>query len=57
MNSFKTLTNMDKFDFNNKVLVENTIKDLWGFQDAHELELENVWLGGDTKAEMLELRK
>ena len=56
MSEFKTLVNMDKFNFNNKVLVENTIKDLWGLQDAHELELDNAWLGCDTDNETLELR-
>tara|TARA_Y100000389_G_scaffold129100_1_gene126549 strand:+ start:195 stop:449 length:255 start_codon:yes stop_codon:yes gene_type:complete len=56
MSEFKTLVNMDKFDFNNKVLVESTIKDLWGLQDAHESELDNAWLGCDTDNETLELR-
>jgi len=56
MNSFKTLVNMDNFNFNNKVLVENTIKDLWGLQDAHESELDNAWLGCDTDEETVELR-
>ena len=57
MSEFKILTNMDKFDFNNKVLVESTIKDLWGLQDAHESELDDAWLGCDTDEETLELRK
>ena len=56
MNSFKTLVNIDRFDFNNKVLVESTIKDLWGLQDAHESELDNAWFGCDTDNETLELR-
>tara|TARA_R100001015_G_C4571443_1_gene129450 strand:+ start:456 stop:710 length:255 start_codon:yes stop_codon:yes gene_type:complete len=57
MNGFRILTNMDKFDFNNKVLVEDTIKDLWGLKDAHESELDDAWLGCDTDEETLELRK
>jgi hypothetical protein len=56
MSEFKTLVNMDNFNFNNKVLVESTIKNLWGLQDAHELELDNAWLGFDTDEETLELR-